>query len=84
MQARCIQECFHGPKAIKYYPDGGPAGDGFYDDIDPLDPISQYFEFPKGTKKYVKVLGKTPTKKDPVGTQNVVKTVIVGQEHKDA
>jgi hypothetical protein len=57
MRAQCIQECWHGPKCIKYTPDGGKDGDGYYD-IEPLDPIAQYFEFPVGTVKYCKKLGK--------------------------
>lgn len=45
MRAKCIQECYHGPLAWKYTPNGGEKGDGFYD-IDPKDPIAKYFEFP--------------------------------------
>ena len=45
MLAKCMQECFHGPTAWKFTPDGGEKGDGFYD-IDPKDPIAKYFEFP--------------------------------------
>ena len=55
-RARCIQECFHGPNAWKFTPDGGEGKDGYYD-IDPMDPIAAYFEFPKGTKKYDKKKG---------------------------
>lgn len=46
MRAKCIQECFDGPRAWKYTPDGGEKKDGFYDDINPDDPIAKYFEFP--------------------------------------
>ncbi|MFA5322334.1 MAG: hypothetical protein WC373_06630 [Smithella sp.] len=74
MLAQCIQECFHGQKCIKYTTDGGPNNDGFYD-IDPLDPIAQYFSFPPGTLKYEKVPGDKKTGKDPVE-----RTVVVGGE----
>lgn len=56
MKARCLQECYHGASAWKYTPEGGDNQDGIYD-VDPLDPIAQYFEFPEGTEKYHKVFG---------------------------
>jgi hypothetical protein len=66
MRAQCIQECWHSTKCIKYTPEGGQ--DGFYEDIDPLDPIAQYFAFPPGTVKYIKYLGNKQAKRDPVET----------------
>jgi hypothetical protein len=71
-RAKCIQECFDGARALKYMTDGGKDKDGFYDDIDPLEPIAQYFEFPPGTVKYVKILGNKR-----LGTDNVITTVKV-------
>jgi hypothetical protein len=46
MRAKCIQDCFDGPRAWQYKTDGGEKGDGFYEGIDPSDPIAKYFEFP--------------------------------------
>lgn len=74
MQARCIQECWHGPKCIKYTTDGGLNGDGIYD-VDPLDPIAMYFEFPVGTVKYHKIPGNKKEGRDPVQT-----TIVEGGE----
>jgi hypothetical protein len=53
MQAVCIQVCRDG-KANVYY-DESCIGKTF--DIDPLDPIATYFEFPAGTEKYDKKEG---------------------------
>jgi hypothetical protein len=75
MKAQCIQECWHGTLCIKFTPDGGPNKDGVYD-VDPLDPIAQYFEFPKGTVKYQKVLGKRGKE------ENKETTITVGENDK--
>lgn len=56
MLAKCHTECFDGPKCWRYSPEGGANGDGIYD-IDPMNPIAAYFDFPKGTKKYSKKYG---------------------------
>ena len=46
MRAKCIQDCYDGQKAWQYTTNGGEKGDGWYEDIDPANPIAKYFEFP--------------------------------------
>ncbi len=51
MIATCNTRCWDAGKARRYYP-------GDTDDINPLDPIAKYFDFPVGTEKYSKKLTK--------------------------
>jgi hypothetical protein len=82
MLAKCLMECYHGPRAWKFTPDGGDQGDGIYD-IDPLDPIAQYFEFPPGTVKYQKIFGTVKVAqygKRIVDIPSVEKTTVVASQ----
>lgn len=62
MIVKCNKRCFDSKRCILYVP-------GDQDDINPLDPISMYFDFPPGTVVYHKYLDK---KKKWVYTTNVV------------
>lgn len=77
MKAKCLQECYDGKKCWKYTPDGGENKDGIYD-VDPLEPIAQYFEFPPGTVKYHKIPGNVKDKTKPQET-----TIKVSGEFKE-
>jgi hypothetical protein len=50
MKVRCIKECWDSKRNRHYYP-------GDQDDIDPLEPIAQKFDFPPGTTVYYKQPG---------------------------
>ncbi len=56
MIVRCNTRCWDAGRCRRYYP-------GDQDDIDPLEPIAAYFDFPAGTEVYHKIKG---TKKTPV------------------
>jgi len=48
---KCIQRCYDGKRMRRYYP-------GDTDNIDPLEPVAQYFEgFAPGTVVYSKIRG---------------------------
>jgi (2Fe-2S) ferredoxin len=60
MRAKCIQDCYDGPRSWQYKTNGGEQGDGWYENIDPTDPIAKYFEFPdqKVNEKVAEVAAK--------------------------
>ena len=47
MIVKCNKECWDSKRARHYVP-------GDQDDIDPLEPVAMYFDFPAGTKVYHK------------------------------
>lgn len=47
IEATCKQRCFCSTRRRRYWP-------GDIDDIDPLEPVAQYFTFPPGTEVYIK------------------------------
>ena len=53
MIAICVQRCRDGKASRRY----GNKDIGKQFDIDPMDPIAQYFQFPEGTEKYDKKAG---------------------------
>jgi len=73
MIVKCIKDCFDSKRNRRYF-----AGD--QDDVDPLEPVAMYFEFPVGTEVYFKQRG---TKTTPaVSTTRIVGGAVV--EQKDA
>ena len=50
MIAKCLRKCWDSGRSRQYYP-------GDQDDINPLEPIAMYFEFPPGTEVYHKESG---------------------------
>lgn len=60
MEVRCKQDCYDGPTGWSF-----KAGE--VHDIDPMNPIAAYFEWPEGVEHYVKVKvnAKVETQSDP-------------------
>jgi hypothetical protein len=54
MIVRCIKDCWDSKRNRRYY-----AGD--QDDVDPLEPLAMYFDFPPGTEVYCKIRGTKTT-----------------------
>ena len=70
MIVRCNMECYDSKRSRKYY-----RGD--QDDVDPLEPLAMYFDFPPGTTVYCKIKG---TKDTPARSSTRVVPGLVAKE----
>ena len=75
MIVKCNTRCWDAKTCKRYYP-------GDQDNIDPLDPIAAYFDFPPGTEVYCKIRGKGRVG-EPIITTRIVPGLPAKPEQKD-
>ena len=71
MIVKCNRKCWDSKRSRQYYP-------GDQDDIDPLEPIAMYFDFPPGTEVYYKP--KAGSKKPVAATTRIVPGLVTEKE----
>jgi hypothetical protein len=75
MIVKCNRGCWDSKRSRRYYP-------GDQDDIDPLEPVAMYFDFPPGTEVYFKP--KAPKRKSAVATTRIVPGLTTDKEKIEA